>query len=153
MTCRHGKYDTACGSFQGQLLELFHEYHQHFINPVGLQHSLQHGGPKVAELVAAPPETPDASNYEIEYVLEVNGHLVMKVRYPNCAKCSYEGTKVMVFAGVGFKDALMWRTIDPHFRTDAPKNNREAPSPVARFPGSTKGWQDALDYVRVQAER
>lgn len=125
MTCRHEKYDPSCSSYQSSLVTLAADYRAQFVN------------------------TPDASQYEVEDAKEVNGNLVMKVKYPNCAKCSYEGTKIMVFTGVKMKDALMWRTIDPHFRAGVPKA-KEAPSPVARFPGSDKGWRDALEYAARQ---
>jgi hypothetical protein len=99
------------------------------------------------------PTTPDKRNYEIEDVERVGAHLVMKVRYPNCALCSYEGRKVMVFLNVTEKDALQWREIDPHFA--APRKSplplpKTAPSPAARFPASPEGWTDALAYARTK---
>lgn len=98
--------------------------------------------------------TPDASNYEIQEVSEVGTHLVLKVKYPNCASCAYEGNKVMVFLNVKAIDAMKWKKIDPHFRAP-PKvgssypniTSREAPSPAARFPGSADGWADAIAYA------
>lgn len=95
------------------------------------------------------PATPDASNYTIEEVERVGRHLVMRVKFPNCWSCAYEGNKVMVFLNVTEKQALQWRKIDPHFRD--PKIRpvaAEAPSPAARFPGSVEGWQDALAYAK-----
>lgn len=95
------------------------------------------------------PTTPDASKYEIDEAEQIGPHLVIRARYPNCRACSYEGVKVMVYLDVSTKDALRWRTIDPHF-TD-PKTKRlptEAPGPAARFPGSAQGWSDALAYAR-----
>jgi hypothetical protein len=92
-------------------------------------------------------DTPDAKRFEVEDVEEASGHLVMKVRYPNCAKCSYEGLKVLVFENVRMKDVIRWKTIDPHFRDASPKDWSEAPSPIARFPASDVGWKDALQFV------
>jgi hypothetical protein len=96
------------------------------------------------------PITPDAENYEIEQVERVGNNLVMKVKYPNCANCSFEGKKVMVFLNVTEEQALKWKKIDPHFRDSQglPPSLKEAPSPAARFPASTDGWCDALSYAR-----
>jgi hypothetical protein len=95
-----------------------------------------------------PPQTPDASLYEVLDVDQVNNHLVMRLRYPNCARCDYEGVKVLVFLDTTAMVALKWKRIDPHFRD--PKVKRlptEAPGPAARFPGSDQGWSEALRYA------
>jgi hypothetical protein len=100
--------------------------------------------------------TPDASSYEVVDFLRVGPHVVMKVLYPNCAKCSYEGHKVLVLLDVTEADVLGWRKIDPHFRDpkSVARNRREAPSPVARFPASAEGWKDAQEYAsRKSRER
>jgi hypothetical protein len=74
--------------------------------------------------------------------------MVMKVKYPNCSICAYEGNKVMVFLNTKALDVLKWKKIDPHFRDLKLKNTtREAPSPAARFPASDEGWQDAVSYA------
>lgn len=91
--------------------------------------------------------TPDASNYSIEEVARCGNHLILKVKYPNCSNCAFEGTKVMVFLNVTELQALRWRKIDPHFR-GVKSIKDEAPSPAARFPASAEGWQDALDYAK-----
>lgn len=98
------------------------------------------------------PTTPDASRYEVveaQHVPETN-RLVLKVKYPNCANCAYEGTKVLVYENVSPLDALKWKKIDPHFAD--PKRHSfayvpEAPSPIARFPASTEGWRAALWFA------
>lgn len=97
---------------------------------------------------ASTPVTPDSRNYEIEEVERIGLHLVMKVRYPNCSQCSYEGNKVMVFLNVSEKDVLRWREIDPHFRDNETSFPGKAPSPAARFPPSKEGWADAVSYAR-----
>jgi len=95
-----------------------------------------------------PPPTPDASQYEILDAAQVDRHLVLKVKYPNCARCAYEGVKVLVFYGMTPLDALIWKRINPHFRDPQIKPMRgEAPSPFARFPGSDNGWEEALWYA------
>jgi hypothetical protein len=72
----------------------------------------------------------------------------MKVLYPNCSKCAYEGNKVMVFLNVNEVDVLRWRKIDPHFRDPkTSRSSKEAPPPAARFPASKEGWADALAYA------
>ncbi len=82
--------------------------------------------------------------------MEVVGpHLVVKVLYPNCELCAYEGRKVLVFLNTSTLDALKWKKIDPHFRPPNPgKSHTEAPSPAARFPDTNEGWVDALTYAR-----
>ena len=97
-------------------------------------------------------ESPNPADFDVLEAQEVGPHLVAKVQYPNCVKCSYEGVKVMVFLNATLKQAVRWRKIDPHFR-DAVVDAREAPSPAARFPASAEGWQDALDYAKQKATR
>lgn len=94
------------------------------------------------------PPKPDKANYKIEDVHRVGPHLVLKVRYPNCSMCAYEGHKIMVFLNVTELAALKWQEIDPHFR-DPKKSTtaRQAPSPAARFPASPEGWADAVAYA------
>jgi hypothetical protein len=87
------------------------------------------------------------ADHVIEDVARVGPHLVLKVTYPSCPDCSYEGTKVMVFLDISELQALKWRTIDPHFREVKPGAN-EAPSPSARFPATPEGWEDALAYAQ-----
>ena len=116
MTCRHGPGDRNCTT----------QFPRGYSEPE--------------------PKTPDASNYSIEDFERVGTHLVLKVKYPNCAKCSYEGNKVMVFLNVTELQVLRWKKIDPQF--GGKRSDREAPSPSARFPASPEGWVDALAYAR-----
>jgi hypothetical protein len=107
---------------------------------------VQAANARAAELAA---RSPNPDSFAIEDVEQVGEHLVMRVKYPNCAKCAYEGSKVIVFLDVTLKHAIKWRRIDPHFRD--PRGNlamNEAPSPAARFPASKEGWSDALAYAR-----
>lgn len=128
MSCRHGPNDPECTNTP--------QYNR------GLRAGYERGK-------AEAPPTPDAENYEIVQVEFVGEHLVVKVKYPNCAKCAFEGDKVMVFFNVTPKQALMWRRIDPHFRDpSAIGKAREAPSPAARFPATPDGWADACNYAR-----
>lgn len=99
-------------------------------------------------------ETPDSENYEVLDMQRYGEHLVLKVKYPNCGKCSYEGVKVLVYLNVSERTAMKWRKIDPHF-TD-PKTTRpptEAPGPAARFPASQEGWSDACCYAASKMKK
>lgn len=133
MTCRHEKGDPACGQYARDAARADREQAQRD------REKLQ------ADIYA---RTPDADKYQIIQVHRCGEHLVLKVRYPNCAKCAYEGTKVMVFLHVSEAMALSWRRIDPHFRE---QKNAEmfggAPPPAARFPASEDGWKDAVHYA------
>jgi hypothetical protein len=96
----------------------------------------------------APDQSPDPSNYRVVKAHQAGTFLILEVKYPSCAKCAYEGNKVMVFDGVTAQEALIWTRIDPHFRDPAKKTGEEAPSPVARFPASPTGWSYAIDLCR-----
>ncbi len=101
---------------------------------------------------ASAPVTPDASVFEIVEAERVGLNLVLKVRYPNCRSCAFEGEKVMVFLDVPELAAMKWKKIDPHFRNPRGSLAREAPSPAARFPASPDGWSDALAYARGKSK-
>lgn len=138
MTCRHEKGDPNCSS-----------HPSHPDNPANQRYDeLLRAQQKAA---AAMPPTPDASAFAIEDARDIGPHLVLKVRYPNCAKCAYEGNKVMVYLNVSPLQALRWKKIDPHFRAPRGSEN-EAPSPAARFPASPTGWSDAIAYAASKAE-
>lgn len=91
---------------------------------------------------SAPARSANISKYDIEEAVQSGKFLIMKVNYPYCVNCTFEGTKVMVFEAT-FKDALHWREIDPHFR-DTKSVKHQAPCPVARFPNTKQGWANAL---------
>ncbi len=136
MTCHHAKGDPNCGAAarEAAASEMRRERAEK-------ERELQ-------ALRARLPPTPDARNYTIEEVAQTGPNLVLRVKYPNCAKCAYEGNKVLVFLAVSTAEALRWRVIDPHFRD--PKMARkptEAPPPDARFPANDQGWDDAIEYA------
>lgn len=138
MTCKHAKGDPNCGQTVGGT-----EYY------ATIQRERQNAVREMEAKLAAQPTTPDAERYVIEDSHREGPHLVLKVRYPNCSKCSYEGVKVLVFLDVNESAALRWRVIDPHFADPSVQRApSEAPSPAARFPASASGWQDAIKYVR-----
>jgi hypothetical protein len=130
MTCRHRKGDPSCSSHPDNVRAHYRE--------------------EQARAAAALPATPDSEKYSIEDVARFGPHLVLRVRYPNCARCSYEGVKVLVYLNVTEIQVLRWRKIDPHFR-DKPVSANEAPGPAARFPASKEGWADACAYARSKA--
>lgn len=134
MTCRHKAGDPNCSS------------------TVGSQAWQEQQDAYARSRKASEPATPDSEKYEIVDVVQVGSHLVVKASYPNCRKCSYEGTKVMVYLDTSPLAAMKWRKIDPHF-TDASKMrpSTEAPGPAARFPASEEGWEDAIDYAKAKA--
>lgn len=128
MTCRHAAGDPSCSS-----------------HPMNVDaREREHMEEERARLRGL---TPDAKAYEIVDVVRVGRNLVMKVLYPNCARCAFEGNKVLVYLDIAEVDVLRWRSIDPHFRAPEERNPREAPSPAARFPASKQGWDDALEYA------
>lgn len=147
MICRHSKGDPNCGSSGGSSRV---EYVYRDV-PCNKPHK------EAGDMVL----TPDSKNYDIEAVEKIGPHLVLKVSYPNCKKCAYEGNKVMVFLNTTELDVLRWKEIDPHFRPQkeegtqyakgALKDPKKAPSPAARFPASDEGWKDAIEYTRTKS--
>lgn len=132
MTCRHRVGDKACSDYPRRLEE-------------------------AKRLVAAsvdddalPAKSPDSTNYTVLEAEPVGLHLVMKLQYPNCKQCWFEGTKIMVFANVTLLDALKWRRIDPYFRAPHDKDllPTEAPSPIARFEPTDAGWEMARWFAQ-----
>lgn len=93
--------------------------------------------------------TLSADSFEILDAFPIEEHLVLKVKYPSCKNCEFEGVKVMVFLNATAIDALRWRRIDPHFRVvKKPYPPGEAPPPAARYPNTANGWCDAQAYAR-----
>lgn len=137
MTCRHGPGDINCTS-----------HHLNPNNPSRLAEQDRERKKYEKSL------TPDASKFQIIDAEQVGPHLVLKILYPNCSKCSYEGNKVLVYRDQTALSALRWREIDPHFADPAKAvRPNQAPSPMARFPASPVGWQDALEYARSKASK
>jgi hypothetical protein len=126
MTCRHANNDPSCTGYKGRVADA---------------RSL------IAEDDNRNGRTPDSARFEVIEAVEVQGTLVLRVLYPNCEKCAYEGHKVLVYPRTSALDALKWRVIDPHFREDSKRSAIEAPAPAARFPASDKGWRKALAYA------
>jgi hypothetical protein len=102
---------------------------------------------RFAELRA---RTPDPDQYQIVEIEAVGKHLVVMVRYPSCANCAYDQNKVMVFPDITIRRACFWTRIDPQFDESA-RSSTHAPSPMARFPGSQSGWDDAIAYAGMKS--
>jgi hypothetical protein len=135
MTCRHAPGDPNCSSSaEGQAR--------------AARQSAQYAR---QELEA---RTPDPDEFEVLEVEQVGKHLVAKVRYSSCTKCSFDAQKVMVFFDVKVKEVIYWKRIDPHFR-EPPKagNRKHAPPPRARFPADDAGWAHAMEFARAQQVR
>lgn len=138
--CRHEKGDPACSS-----------------SPAGQAREREYRAQRDAEELSrlrrelADASSPKVDDFEVLDAEAIGAHLVLRVKYPNCKKCSYEGEKVMVILDATMKDALGWRLLDPHFRDpERPRERREAPSPTARFPASDEGWADAIEYAKMK---
>lgn len=134
MTCRHDDGDLMCSTK----------------NPAKMREEALRMWEKWGGAEAL-PGTPDAERFHVVRAEPVGGNLVVEVEYPNCAKCAYEGHKVMVFLGVTLQEAIRWRVIDPHFRPPSARGFKEAPSPAARFPATTEGWVDALAFAKSKS--
>lgn len=147
MVCRHGPNDTDCSSHPDNPNNPSSRYY----SPEPLRNDQY----PVYTPPMSTPVTPDPNQYEVIDAQEVGANLVLKVKYPNCKNCNYEGTKIMVFANASAMTALKWRKIDPHF-TDPKRAKRpanEAPSPVGRFPGDADGWADAIAFAQAKGAR
>ena len=94
---------------------------------------------------------PDNTDFEIVEYSEDGPWMALKVRFPSCDSCSFEGIKVLVYYGVKPIDVMRWKKIDPHFREPSTViANFEAPPPRARFPADSVGWDTACNYGRMK---
>lgn len=141
MTCRHAPGDPNCSSTVGGHAWMAERRRES-------EYREQEFKEREAELLA---RTPNPEEFDVVEVEEVGPHLVMMVQYSSCPKCTFDAKKVMVYLDTTTKDAIRWRTIDPHFAPDPERDPRTAPPPRARFPADDEGWQDALDFARSKA--
>lgn len=96
--------------------------------------------------------TPDPTKWELVDFLESGSYFIAKVKFQTCEHAGYGGHKVLVFKATT-KEAILWRHMDPHFveKQKTPLSSKNiAPVPIARFPASPEGWNDALAFVRVK---
>lgn len=98
--------------------------------------------------------TPDSSKWELVDFLESGSYFIAKVKFQTCEHAGFGGQKVLVFKATT-KEAILWRRMDPHFK-EVPKqalSKTEAPVPIARFPASLQGWEDAKVFVRYKIDQ
>lgn len=90
-----------------------------------------------------PPQgNPDPTNYQIIKAEEVNGYLIVKIKYPNCT--NYEGEKILVYKNMTLIKLVNQKVIDPHFF-----NDKTFASPVARFVPTQEGWEMSVIFTRA----
>jgi hypothetical protein len=159
MTCRHSSNDPNCSNYRGPYGDVdpyeksWNAHKKECDRQLAaeverFQKSTSSQPTKVqSEVKSVISETPDSKNYEILEIKEVGRFLVMKLQYPNCSKCAYEGTKILVIESK-IIDAVYWKEIDPHFRDEKPTKIK-APSPIARFPASSNGWKNAITFAEL----
>lgn len=98
--------------------------------------------------------TPDPAKWEMVDFVDIGNYLITKVKFDTCEHAGFGGHKVLVFKAT-VKEAMLWRRMDPHFK-EAPAQGfakNEAPVPIARFPASEEGWQDARLFAISRVER
>lgn len=144
MTCRHSDpiNNPGCSSYRTpkQQLEDLEKQRQELITRF-----------KIRKFEVKDESTPDNSNFEIMDFQEVGPYIALKVKYESCPACSYEGTKILVYLA-SIKQVVSWKVIDPHFTDKAP-GKKHAPSPLARFPASDIGWEDALAFLKYKVSQ
>ncbi len=98
--------------------------------------------------------TPDSSKWELVDFLESGSYFIAKVKFQSCEHAGYGGHKVLVFKATT-KEAILWRRMDPHFKEVKSDifNKTVAPNPIARFPASSQGWEDAKVFVRYKIDQ
>ena len=101
--------------------------------------------------------TPDHMKWEMIRVEELGfgddiRHIIAEVKFTTCEHAGYGGRKILVFRA-SLKEAILWRHMDPHFRDPNDKSiiraSNKAPIPIARFPASDSGWEDAKAFLSV----
>jgi hypothetical protein len=159
MTCRHTGNDPNCSNYRGPYGDIdpyekswkraTENYEREMQSAVERYKSSSNVSSKteVKPVTPVTPVTPDSMKYEILEIEEMSKFLVMKVKYPNCSQCSFEGTKVLVLEAT-LAQAIFWNEIDPHFRDEKP-TKKKAPSPIARFPATGEGWKNAIAFTRT----
>lgn len=80
---------------------------------------------------------PDPYRFTIEQTLNVNDrYLIALVTYPDCT--TFEGRKILVFAGVTEDQLRSVQVLDPHFT-----RRKDVIAPIARFIPTRRGWAAA----------
>lgn len=96
------------------------------------------------------PDTPDSNRFEILDFWQIGTYLIVKVKYPNCVACAFEGVKILVYENLLPSSLVFWKNIDPHFRQPARSFDRTvAPPPIARFPCTEAGLRHARIFCEA----
>ncbi len=86
---------------------------------------------------------PDPSNYQIRQGQMVGKYAVVQIQYPGCTP--YGGMKILVYRKT--LEFLNKQTeLDPHFL-------ETGLSPIARFPSTVEGIQDAISFCEMKTRR
>jgi hypothetical protein len=89
----------------------------------------------------------DPYNFRITAWYQKGSYLVIKINYPSAKH--YEGDKILVYDGITIEDLKDLKVIDPHFL-----ENKEKPTPIARFEPTDEGWIYAQKFCNMlHAER
>lgn len=101
--------------------------------------------PKISRQPAVPPN-PDPLHYHILRTEEVGYYCVAEILYPDCT--THGGRKILVYEKM---DDLTLRSatgLDPHFCEDP-----TCITPIARFEGTPRGWDFAVQFARLLWDR
>jgi hypothetical protein len=86
---------------------------------------------------------PNPTRFRILKVASFRRHVACRVHYPDCT--TYGGEKILVDR---LTDAWLFcqKELDPHFLENEF-------SPIARFPATDEGWEDALVYAQQKDDQ
>lgn len=84
---------------------------------------------------------PNPKNFTVRVANQVGEYCVCLVRYPDCT--TFEGDKILVYKADSTK-ILKRKELDPHFM-------EKGLSPVARFPATDEGREDAFAFVTMKS--
>lgn len=88
-----------------------------------------------------PDLNPDPRYFKVLAQQAIGPHLILIVKYPNCA--NYEGEKILVFLNTDFKVLDKQGFIDPHF------SDKKGIYPFARFEPTEDGWKAACAFTQM----
>ena len=84
---------------------------------------------------------PNPYNFEIIRTKQLDNFLVAEINYPECV--NYEGRKILVFENIDIVSLMDSDFIDPHFC------DKSHDSPISRFEPTERGWNWAIDFVKI----
>ena len=89
--------------------------------------------PKLCSTSFEPSPNPNPKNFRVVRSMEIKGHLLVEVQYPDCT--NYEGRKILLFSNMRLDELERLGYIDPHFG-----DGQDRVHPVARFKPTKAGW-------------